>query len=80
MGDKHLSGIKSMFVNSLDCVRVKGGESEGFRIESGVRQGFVTFPYLFNVYMDSVRLGMVRLRVKYLEEGRVDIGWSHVCR
>ena len=38
VGDKFLNGIKSMYVNSLGCVRVKGGESECFRIDSGVRQ------------------------------------------
>ena len=39
VGSKFLRGIKSMYVNSLVYVRVKEGESEGFRIESGVRQG-----------------------------------------
>ena len=34
---KLLNGIKSMYVNSLVCVRVKGCESECFRIDSGVR-------------------------------------------
>ena len=37
MGGKLLNGIKSMYINSLACVRVKGGESECFRINSGVR-------------------------------------------
>ena len=32
-----LNGIKSMYVNSLAYVRVKGGESECFMINSGVR-------------------------------------------
>ena len=36
---KLLNGIKTMYVNSLACVRVKGGESGGFRIDSGMRQG-----------------------------------------
>ena len=38
MGDKFLNGINSIYVNSLANVRVKGGESECFRINSGVRQ------------------------------------------
>ena len=37
---KLLSRIKSMYVNSLTCVRTKGGESECFRVSSGVRQGW----------------------------------------
>ena len=34
---KLLGGIKSMYVDSLACVRVKGGEIELFRIDSRVR-------------------------------------------
>ena len=37
VGVKLLGGIKSMYVDSLDCVRVKGGESKRFRIDSGMR-------------------------------------------
>ena len=36
-GGKFLNGIKSMYVDSSAYVRVKGGESEWFRIDSGVR-------------------------------------------
>ena len=32
VGGKLLNGIKSMYIKSLACVRVKGGESEWFRI------------------------------------------------
>ena len=39
LGGKLLSGIKSMYVDSSACVRVKVDESERFRIDSGVRQG-----------------------------------------
>ena len=44
VGGKLFSGIKSMYVNSLACVRVKGGENECFRINSGVRHGCVMSP------------------------------------
>ena len=43
-----------MYVNSLVCVRVKGGESECFRIECSVKQVCIMSPYVFNVYMDAV--------------------------
>ena len=53
-----------MYVNSLACVRVKGGESECFWINSGVRQGCIMSPQLFNVYMaavmEVVKMGMGR--------------------
>ena len=48
---KIFSGIKSMYVDSLDSFRVKWVESEQFRIDSGVRQGFIMSPWFFNVYM-----------------------------
>ena len=54
LGGKRLSGIKSRYVDSSACVRVQGGESERFRIDSGVRQGHIISPWLFNVYMDAV--------------------------
>ena len=31
--------------------------SEGFRVESGVRQDYIMSPWLFNVYMDGVMKG-----------------------
>ena len=53
-GDKLWNGIKSMYVNNLGCVRVKGGEIECFSINSSVRQGCIKSPSLFNVYMDTM--------------------------
>ena len=47
-----LSEIKSKYVDSSACVLVKGGESEQFRIDRGVRQRYIMSPWLFNVYMD----------------------------
>ena len=47
VGDKLLGGIKSMYVGSLSCVKDKGGESEWFRIDTGVRQGCIMSPLAF---------------------------------
>ena len=44
VGGKLLNVIKSMYVKSLACIRVKGGESKCFRIDSGVRQGCIMSP------------------------------------
>ena len=53
---------------------MKGGESEGFRIDRGVRIECTISPWLFPVYMDAVmkemKMGMVRRGVRFLEEGR----------
>ena len=69
-----LNGIKSIYVNSVACVRIKGGECECFRIKIAVRQGCIMSLWLFNVYIDTlmkeVKMGMGRRGVSFLEEGR----------
>ena len=73
VGSKLLSGIKSMYVDSSACVREKGDESEWFRINRGVTQGSIMFPWLFNVYMDAVmkeiQMGKGWRGVRFLDEG-----------
>ena len=74
VGGKLLSRIRSIYIDSLACVRVKGGENQKFRIDSGVRQGFIISPWLFNVYVDAVmkevKMGIGRRGVRFLEDGR----------
>ena len=74
VGNKLLNGIRIIYINSLACVRVNGGKSECFGINRGVRQGCMTSPWLFNVYMDAVmkevKVGIARRRGRFQEEGR----------
>ena len=74
VGAKHLSGIKSMYVDSSVYVRVKWDECERFRIESGVRPGCIMSPWLFNVYIDGVmkevKIGRGSRGVRFMEDGR----------
>ena len=69
-----MSGIKSIYVDSSACVRVKWGEGEQFRIDSRVRQGSIMFSGLFSVYMDGamkeVKIMMRRREVRFLEDAR----------
>ena len=62
VGGKFFSGIKSMYVESSACVRIKGGVSERCRIDSGVRQECIMYPWLFSVYMDGVMKEIKRER------------------
>ena len=39
VGVKLFNGIKSMYVNSVAFVKVRGSESEYFMVDSSVRQG-----------------------------------------
>ena len=54
VGGKLLNSIKGMYVYSLACVRVKGGQIKCFRIDSGVRPGCIMSLWFFNVYMYAV--------------------------
>ena len=45
-------------------------------IDSGVRQGCIMSPWLFNVYMDEVIKG----ENGDGKEGRVEITWPLVCK
>ena len=67
-----MNEIKSIYINSLLCIIVKWDENECFRIESGLRQGFIMFPWILNVFMDpvvkEVQVGIGRIGVRFLEE------------
>ena len=56
VGAKLLNLVKSMYINSLDCVKVKkgGSERECFKVGGGVKKGYIMSVWLFNVYMDLV--------------------------
>ena len=43
-----------MYEGSLSCVRVGQENTEWFEINTGVRQGDVLSPFLFNVVLDWV--------------------------
>ena len=51
---KLLQAVKSLYVNSRACVRVGSEVSESFEVHTGLRQGCVMSPWLFNIYMDGV--------------------------
>ena len=71
---KLLNGIKSVYVYSLACIRVKINESECFRIDSGARKACILSPWLFNVYINAVmkelKMSIGRRGVRFQEEGK----------
>ena len=54
VGGQLLRGIKAFYQGANACVKIEGELSENFCIKTGVRQGCVMSPWLFNVYMDGV--------------------------
>ena len=77
VGVKFMSGIKIIHIDSSACVRVKGGENEQFRVDSGVKQGCIMSPWLFNVYMDEV-MKEVKMKMEEREEREIPGGWERV--
>ena len=74
VGGEQLNSIKSMYANSLPCVRANEGESECFTIDGGGRQGFIMSSWLFSVCLDAVmkevNIGMGKIGVRFLGKGR----------
>ena len=54
IGGGLLRGVKSLYVGSTVCVRVRNEVSEWFPVRVGLRQGCVMSPWLFNLYIDGV--------------------------
>ena len=51
----------------------KRAEIDQFKIDGGVRKRIIMYPWLFNVYMDTVmkeKMGMGRRGVRFLDDGR----------
>ena len=57
-----------MYSDSSASLRVRVGENKRFRIDSGVRQGCIMFPWMFNVYMDGVMKKVKMGGVRFLED------------
>src|SRR5678815_3054874 len=73
VGGRLLNGIKSMYEDSEACVRINGVNGDWFRINSGVRQGCVMSPWLFNLCMDGFmkesEMGVAGNCVRMMENG-----------
>ena len=54
IGGRLLRGVKSLYVHSKACARVRNEVSEWFPVRVGLRQGCVMSPWLFNLYIDGV--------------------------
>lgn len=76
--------LKSLYADNQAAVRVEGELTEWFRVESGLRQGCLLSPMLFNVFFDKVVKRAFEglshgVRIGYrLPDGRVHMG-DHVA-
>ena len=46
--------LRDYYNGSSSCVRIDGGQGDWFPINTGLRQGCVMSPSLFNIYMDAM--------------------------
>ena len=63
MGVKLLNGIKSIYVNGLACVRVKGDKIKFFRKGCVVS---LTFQFLHNEVIKEVKMERVQSELNFL--------------
>ena len=61
--------LKNWYQGVCSCVQVDGEQSDWFPVESGLRQGCVISPTLFNMYIDHIMR-----RVMEEEERGANIG------
>ena len=78
---KLLNGIISIYIKSSTCVSVKGRESECFKINSGLRQGYTMVLQCIYGHSDGGENGDGEEGSEISRRGkRVKISWPLVCR
>ena len=71
--EKLISLIKACYVNSKCVVKVGGKETEEFDVLSGLRQGCILSPVLFNLVMEKIVRGSLNLPGARLSTGNIGI-------
>ena len=66
---KMLNAIMSLYKSVSSCVRVNTFKTEWFNVHSGLRQGCILSPLLFNLYINDL--------AKYIK--RLNIGDEKIC-
>ena len=63
--------MKALYHDTQSTVRVEGELTEWFRVNTGIRQGCLMSPMLFNVYIDHV----VRKSLTDLEKHGIEVAY-----
>lgn len=73
INNKMIGRVKKMYENTEVMVRINEGNTRGFRTRKGVRQGYVTSPFLLNIYMADLDRSFEKRSI-----GEIKIGDSRV--
>ena len=46
--------LKNLYEDIMACVRIEGENTEAFDVKTGLRQGFILSPALFNITLDYI--------------------------
>jgi hypothetical protein len=83
VGDKILGVIKSMYEESMACIRIGRCLGRKFRVDVGPRQGCVMSPWFFNIFIGVVREVNSRVMEKGIalvsDNDRVAVESDTVC-
>ena len=74
--------IKELYIGTWCCVRTAEGTSEDFEVKTGVRQGCVLSPLLFNCFMDRILREAIEmtggaLHVEYTTSGGLFLSYRN---
>ena len=50
---KLVEKVQSMYVRNVSCVETREGRTDWFEVKTGLRQGSVLSPMLFNIVLDE---------------------------
>ncbi len=53
VGGQLMEGIKAFYKEANACVKIDGQLNDSYAIGVGVRQGYVMFPWLFDIIMNG---------------------------
>ena len=73
--DKIVRLLELLYKDSKACVRINGELSDTFDIQTGVQQGGIPSPILFNIFFDFI-IRRVRERLVFLKVTGVDLSYG----
>jgi hypothetical protein len=68
-----IRALRSLYNNAQSCIKLNGDLTDWFSVNTGLKQGYIISPLLFNIYINDLMNA-----VKALNVG-IDKGSEKVC-